>query len=132
MLDGGGPRIEELALAELIASGAFDRHVRAARAHYRDKRAALLDAIGAAMPEARVRGIAAGLHVLLELPGGVDERAVVEGAAAAGVRVQGVRDFTRAHRHPPALVIGYGLPTVRELREAVAVIADAADAARAS
>ena|GEM_PF-6044685 len=30
----------------------------------------------------------------------------------------------------PALVLGYGLPTVRELREAVAVIADACIAAR--
>jgi GntR family transcriptional regulator/MocR family aminotransferase len=129
MLDGGGPRFDELALAELIASGAFDRHVRAARAHYRDKRAALLEAIDAALPDARVRGIAAGLHVLLELPDGAGEAATVERAAAAGVRVQGLRDFTRAHPQPPALVLGYGLPTARELREAVAVIADAARAA---
>jgi GntR family transcriptional regulator/MocR family aminotransferase len=125
MLDGGGPRLEELALADLIASGAFDRHVRAARARYREKRAALLEAIAAAMPGARVRGIAAGLHVLLELPAGADEAAVVGHCAGAGVRVQGLRDFTRAHPQPPALVLGYGLPTVRELREAVAVIADA-------
>jgi GntR family transcriptional regulator / MocR family aminotransferase len=132
LLDGGGPRLDELALAELIASGAFDRHVRAARAHYREKRAALLEAIAAALPAARVRGIAAGLHVLLELPAGVDEAAVVERAAAAGVRVQGLGDFTRAHPQPPALVLGYGLPTARELRKAVAVIADACDGAPAA
>ncbi|MFT3864897.1 MAG: PLP-dependent aminotransferase family protein [Solirubrobacterales bacterium] len=125
LLDGGGPRLEEIALADLIASGAFDRHVRAARAHYRDKRAALLEAIAAALPAARVRGIAAGLHVVLELPPGLDEAAVVERAAAGGVRVQGLADFTRVHPQPPALVLGYGLPSVRELREAVAVIADA-------
>jgi GntR family transcriptional regulator/MocR family aminotransferase len=129
MLDGGGPRLDELALAELIASGAFDRHVRAARAHYRDKRAALLDAIDTTLPGARVRGIAAGLHVLLELPDGADEAATVERAAAAGVRVQGLRDFSRTHPQPPALVLGYGLPTPRELREAVTVIGDAARAA---
>jgi GntR family transcriptional regulator / MocR family aminotransferase len=132
MLDGGGPRLEELALAGLIASGAFDRHVRAARAHYREKRAALLEAIDAELPGARVRGIAAGLHVLLELPAGVEEAAVVERAGAAGVRVQGLRDFARAHPGPPALVLGYGLPTVRELREAVATIAGACTAARAA
>ncbi|HEY2052599.1 MAG TPA: hypothetical protein VGH14_01540 [Solirubrobacterales bacterium] len=51
---------------------------------------------------------------------------------AAGVSVQGLRDFTRAHPQPPALVLGYGLPTVRELRETVAVIADACAAARAA
>jgi GntR family transcriptional regulator/MocR family aminotransferase len=129
--DGGGPRIEELALADLIASGAFDRHVRAARAHNREKRAALLEALAAELPEARVRGIDAGLHVLLELPPGVDEAKVVEGAAAAGVRVQGLADFTRAHPAPPALVLGYGLPSIRELREAVDVIASAAAAVRA-
>jgi GntR family transcriptional regulator/MocR family aminotransferase len=130
-LDGGGPRFDELALADLIASGAFDRHVRAARAHNRGKRAALLEAIDAALPEAQVRGIAAGLHVLLELPPGVAEAGVVERAAAAGVRVQGLADFTRRHPGPPALVLGYGLPTIRELREAVAVIASAAAASRA-
>jgi GntR family transcriptional regulator/MocR family aminotransferase len=132
MLDGGGPRFEELALAELIASGAFDRHVRAARAHYREKRGALLEALATALPDARVRGIAAGLHVLLELPAGVEEAAVVERAGTAGVRVQGLRDFTRALPQPPALVLGYGLPTVRELREAVAAIAGAADDLRAA
>ncbi len=132
MLDGGGPRLEERAFAELIASGAFDRHVRAARAHYRDKRAALLDALATDLPTARVRGIAAGLHVLLELPDGIQEAEVVARAAAAGVRVQGLADFTRAHPQPPALVLGYGLPTVRELREAVATIAGACDDARKS
>jgi GntR family transcriptional regulator/MocR family aminotransferase len=132
MMDGGGPRLEELALADLIASGAFDRHVRSARARYREKRAVLLEAIAAALPDARVRGIAAGLHALLELPEGIEEPFVVERAAAAGVRVQGLGDFTRAHPQPAALVLGYGLPTVRELREAVAVIADACAAARAA
>ncbi|HVX34438.1 MAG TPA: PLP-dependent aminotransferase family protein [Solirubrobacterales bacterium] len=131
-LDGGGPRLEELALADLIASGAFDRHLRAARARYREKRAALLEAIAAALPAARVRGIDAGLHLLLELPAGVEEADVVGRAAAAGVRVQGLADFTRAHPQPPALVLGYGLPTVRELREAVAVIAEACTVAAAA
>jgi GntR family transcriptional regulator/MocR family aminotransferase len=128
-LDGGGPRLDELALAEVIASGAFDRHVRAARARYREKRAALLAAIDADLPGARVRGIAAGLHVLLELPPGTDEAVVVERAAAAGVSVQGLADFTRTHPGPPALVLGYGLPSIRELREAVDVIAGALTAA---
>jgi GntR family transcriptional regulator / MocR family aminotransferase len=129
--DGGGPRLDEVALADLIASGAFDRHLRAARAHNREKRAALLEALAASLPEARVRGIEAGLHVLLELPPGVDEAAVVDRVVAAGVRVQGLADFTRTHPGPPALVLGYGLPSIRELREAVDVIAAAAAAVRA-
>jgi DNA-binding transcriptional MocR family regulator len=128
-LDGGGPRLDQLALAELLASGAFDRHLRAARAHYRGKRAALLEAIDAQLPAATVHGIAAGLHVLLELPPGVEEAAVVGRAAAGGVRVQGLADFTRSQPRAPALVLGYGLPSERELRKAVSVIAESCAAA---
>jgi GntR family transcriptional regulator/MocR family aminotransferase len=127
MADGGGPRLDERALAELIASGAFDRHVRTARQRYRDKRAALLDALAAALPGARVRGIAAGLHVVLELSPGTDEAAVVDRARRAGVHVHGLATFTRAHPHPPSLVLGYGLPSERELRQAVTVIAAAVE-----
>lgn len=123
MADGGGPRIDEWALADLIASGAFDRHVRAARQRYRAKRATLLGALAAELPGARVRGVAAGLHVLLELPDGAGEEEVVARAATAGVQVQGLAAFTRGRPQPPALVLGYGLPGERELREAVARIA---------
>ncbi len=131
MADGGGPRIDEWALAELIAGGAFDRHVRGARQRYREKRATLLDALATALPDSRPRGIAAGLHAVLELPGGVAESDVIAGAKRAGVIVHGLTGFTRAHPHPPSLVLGYGLPSERELRQAVAAIAQAvADAGR--
>ena len=123
MADGGGPRIEEWALADLIAGGGFDRHLRSARQRYRVKRETLLDAVATTFPGARVRGIAAGLHAVLELPDGVDEADVVERAKRAGVHVQGLATFTRTHAHPPSLVIGYGLPSERELRRAVEVIA---------
>jgi len=123
MADGGGPRIEEWALADLISSGAFDRHIRGARQRYRAKRAALLDAVAAALPGARVRGVAAGLHAVLELPDGTAEAGVVERAAAAGVHVRGLTTFTRVHPHPTSLVVGYGLPSERELRRAVETIA---------
>ncbi|HEX5928071.1 MAG TPA: PLP-dependent aminotransferase family protein [Solirubrobacterales bacterium] len=123
MADGGGPRIEERALADLIAGGGFDRHIRSARQHYRGKRAALLEAVAARLPEARVRGIAAGLHAVLELPPEREEAEVVERAQRAGVHLRGLESFTRAHRHPPSLVLGYGLPSERELRRAVGTIA---------
>ncbi len=125
MADGGGPRIDERALAELIASGGFDAHVRAARQRYRAKRAVLLEALATTLPDARVRGIAAGLHAVLELPAGAAEEEVVARARAAGVHVQGLASFTRSHAQPPSLVLGYGLPSERELRQAVAAIAAA-------
>jgi GntR family transcriptional regulator / MocR family aminotransferase len=123
--DGGGPRIEELALAELIAGGGFDRHLRAARNRYRVKRELLIGEVESKMPAVRVRGIAAGLHAVLELPEEVEEEAVVGAALEAGVLVHGLGTFTRRHRPPPGLVVGYGLPTEHELRQAVSVLAAA-------
>jgi len=130
MADGGGPRIDEWALADLISSGAFDRHVRSARQRYRAKRTILLDALATALPGARVRGIAAGLHVVLELPNGVVEDSVIAAAEQTGVHAHGLSTFTRTHAHPPSLVLGYGLPSERELRQAVGAIAAAVSGER--
>jgi GntR family transcriptional regulator/MocR family aminotransferase len=129
MADGGGPRIEEWALADFVAGGGFDRHVRAARQRYRGKRATLLEALAGALPGARVRGIAAGLHAVLELPPGSVEDEVVERAKRDGVHCQGLAAFTRAHPQPPSLVLGYGLPSERQIQQAVATIAAAVAAA---
>lgn len=124
------PPLEELALAELLASGGFERHLRAARQRCRSKRAVLLEALAAALPGARVRGVAAGLHALLDLPQGSEERAVVAACRERKAHLQGLADFTRAQPRAPALVLGYGLPSERELREAVAAIAAAVAAPR--
>jgi GntR family transcriptional regulator / MocR family aminotransferase len=129
-LDGGGPRFEELALAELLSSGAFDRHLRACRQRYRRKRSLLVETVSTALPQARLRGIAGGLHAVLELPSGVDEKTVVERAGRGGVKVQGLADYTLNQPRPPSLVIGYGPPSERQLRRAIAIIAEAVSAQR--
>ncbi|HWB69497.1 MAG TPA: PLP-dependent aminotransferase family protein [Solirubrobacterales bacterium] len=123
--DGGGPRIEERALAELIAGGGFDRHLRAARNHYRAKRELLVGEVRAQMPAVGVRGVAAGLHAVLMLPEGAKEGAVAGASLEAGVLVHGLATFTRKHRCPPGLVVGYGLPSERQLRQAIRIIAGA-------
>ncbi|MDQ3769737.1 MAG: PLP-dependent aminotransferase family protein, partial [Actinomycetota bacterium] len=121
--DGGAGVLEPLALAQLLRTGAFDRHVRAARQRYRARRAALLDALAEHLPAARVHGVAAGLHVLVELPPGVAEEAVIAAAERRGVRAYGLDAHTRVHHRSPALVLGYAATPERELRDAVAVLA---------
>ncbi len=70
LLRGGPDAVAQLALADLIRSGAYDRHVRRARLVYRRRRDRLLSTITREAPAVRVHGIAAGLHALLELPAG--------------------------------------------------------------
>ena len=69
-MDGGGPVLEQLALADLIDRGDLDRHLRRTRREYRRRRAALLAALAEHLPGAEVTGVAAGLHALVLLDDG--------------------------------------------------------------
>ncbi len=104
--DRGSPVLEQLALAELIATGELDRHLRRVRLRYRRRRDAMTRALADQLPHARVEGVAAGLHVLVRLPDG-DEDALVAGAHAAGIRVEGLRRHGGDPGAPPGLLVGY-------------------------
>jgi DNA-binding transcriptional MocR family regulator len=62
------PVLDPLALATFIDHGWYDAHLRAARRRFRSRRDLLVRTLGAQVPECRVAGTAAGLHILLHLP----------------------------------------------------------------
>jgi GntR family transcriptional regulator/MocR family aminotransferase len=105
-----GPSIlDQLAAARLIETGSLDRYMRAARQRYRARRDALVAAFKKELPACRLSGIEAGTHLLLTLPEGTDESAVVFEAAARGVRVWALgRHRLASAAAAPGLVIGYG------------------------
>ena len=99
--------LDQLTLADFIASGRFDRHLRARRQTYRRRRDELIAALAVAAPAVRVTGMAAGLQAVLELPAGT-ERATVEEAARQGLMVSGLAEYR--HGEPEqrdALVVNY-------------------------
>ena len=55
-------------LAQLIATGALEQHIRSVRKRQRIRRDALLGALRSALPQARVQGVPAGLHLLITFP----------------------------------------------------------------
>jgi GntR family transcriptional regulator / MocR family aminotransferase len=93
--------LHQLALADLIERGELDRHLRRQRRCYSRRREALLEALARTLPEARVSGAAAGLYVVVGVPDGVDEQAVLAAARARGIALEG------AAGPSPALVVGY-------------------------
>ena len=124
LADRNSSAIDQLTLAELIVSGAYDRHVRRSRLIYRRRRDRLVAALRLHAPAVRISGIAAGLHALLELPDDLDEQAVVAGAAERGLSLQGLGEYAHgAHTHPPALVVGYAKPPEHSFTGAVARLA---------
>jgi GntR family transcriptional regulator/MocR family aminotransferase len=117
--------LDQLVLARLLERGDYDRHVRRQRAVYRRRRNMLVGELAAAAPEARVTGIAAGLHALVLLPPGRTELDVVAAARRRGLVVQGLGEYQTGapeavQAFPPALVVGYGRPPEHAFTGAVA------------
>jgi GntR family transcriptional regulator/MocR family aminotransferase len=117
--------LQQLALADLIERGELDRHLRRRRRGYRRRRDALLAELAARLPEVRVRGAAAGLFVVVHLPDGVDEGAVLAAARAVGLGLEGLGGAT------PGLVIGYANLPEAAVSSAVDALAASVRAARA-
>ena len=121
--DRGSASIEQLAFADFLARGDFDRHLRRMRPVYRARRDALLAAIRDLMPDLRPVGASAGLHVLAWLPPGADEAAIVTAAAAEGIAIDGLTPYRQRSRGPGGLVFGYGAITEAQIPEGVAAVA---------
>jgi len=142
LIDRHAPVLEQRAMALLIDSGAYERHVRRMRREHERRRAALLQAIAQHLPAGtEVLGAAAGLHVVLRLPGwrAADEPALVAAAARQGVSVYACSPLW----HRPAgasatrtalLVVGYASLGVAQIEQGMALlgraIGQAAGAAR--
>ncbi|GAA0465644.1 GntR family transcriptional regulator [Paractinoplanes deccanensis] len=115
--DLGNPALPQLVLARLLASGDYERHLRAVRSRQRRRRDALLAGLRAHLPGCRVTGVAAGLHLMIMLDGETPDTVLAERAARAGVLVHPLS----WHRHrpgPPGLILGYAAQPPDRLAEA--------------
>jgi GntR family transcriptional regulator / MocR family aminotransferase len=103
--------VDQLAMAEFIVSGSYDRHIRTMRAQYRRRREQLVAAVARSSPKTTVAGMPAGLQVMLELAG-ADQSALSRQRAWRRLGVDGLDLF----RHPEAgskrngLVVGFAAP----------------------
>jgi GntR family transcriptional regulator/MocR family aminotransferase len=121
--DRGSPVLEQLALADLITRGEFDRHLRRMRPVYRRRRDALLTALARQLPQLRPAGISAGLHLVTWLPPHLDEATVVDAAACAGVGVEGVAPYRISCPGPGGLIFGYATASEQAIAEGVGILA---------
>jgi GntR family transcriptional regulator / MocR family aminotransferase len=119
------PVLDQLALATFIDRGWYDAHLRAARRRFRARRDLLVRTLGAQVPQGRVAGTAAGLHILLHLPDGADTRGAVRAAGAARLRLADVDDYRVQRSAERALVLGYGNISDTEIPPAVALLREA-------
>jgi GntR family transcriptional regulator/MocR family aminotransferase len=125
LYDRGSGVLEQAGFAELLRSGGYDRHLRKTRRLYRQRRDALLTELAARFPDWQPVGIAAGLHVVLRLPEGLNDRELAERLADKGIRLASLSAYAMTTALYPGLVIGYGNVGADRLRAAAAAIASA-------
>ncbi|MBM7783789.1 MocR-like pyridoxine biosynthesis transcription factor PdxR [Tenggerimyces flavus] len=114
--------IDQLALADFVERGDYDRQVRRARRAYQRRRTELAERI-----EAPLIGIDAGLQAVVELESAEAERALVKVAAKAGLRMHGLNSATHwiaPNTHAAALLIGYATPPAHSWRQALDLLSD--------
>jgi GntR family transcriptional regulator/MocR family aminotransferase len=121
--DRGSPALEQLALADLITRGEFDRHLRRMRPVYRRRRDALLTALNRRLPWLQPAGVSAGLHLVTWLPPHLDETTVVGAAARAGVGIEGITPYRISHLGPGGLIFGYATVNEQAIAEGVDILA---------
>jgi GntR family transcriptional regulator/MocR family aminotransferase len=121
--DMGTALLEQLALARFIDTGGFARHLRRVRPIYRARRDAALAALSSVLPESAPTGVAAGLHIYVQLPSWCDERRLVGSAREQGVIVEGAAwHWANPQSAPPALVLGYGAMTEPAIRRGLELV----------
>jgi len=126
MSDRGSCMLDQLALATLLTTGRYDRHLRRMRTVYAARRTVLTDAFARHAPRVQLTGLAAGFQAVAPLPPGADETAVIAAARERRVGLYGVGGYrgnpdTAA---PPGLVMGFGNVRQRAIEPAIAAIAD--------
>src|SRR5262249_13756225 len=103
-------------------------HLRRMRQLYRGRRDALVRTLAEELPDAVVHGIAAGMHVIVELTADDDEAAIRVRASARRIRFETLDDYGKPGG-APVLMLGYGPPgeaaTPGGLRELAGAVREA-------
>ncbi|KUI37263.1 PLP-dependent aminotransferase family protein [Mycobacterium sp. GA-2829] len=122
--------VAQLTMADFVAGGHYDRHIRRMRMRYRRRRDRLVAAL--TPYDLEIRGLAAGLNVLLTLPDGT-EREVLQRAGEAGIALAGLSLM----RHPEAgpdvadpdgIIVGFGAPAEHAFPAALDALCGVLDA----
>jgi len=124
LADRGSSVLDQLAFADFLRRGEFDRHLRRMRPLYRRRRDALIAALQERIPDIKPAGIAAGLHLVAYLPDDLDEGVVVQAAASRGLTVYGLAPYRISPEGRGGLIFGYATLGERALCEGVEILAE--------
>lgn len=115
--------LEQKTLAEFIASGMYERHLRRLRRRNTARREALLDAIDRYLGDrVEITGADAGAHVVLWPRESISEAAAISQAAARGVGIYGISHCFLKRPSRPGLMLGYAALNEAQIREGIRLL----------
>ncbi len=135
LADRHAPTLEQVVLAELIRSGAYERHLRRLKRENERRRCTLVEAISRHLgSRARVEGTESGLHVVVWIHG-IPSRAehrVVAKAKERGVGIWPISPLyaegaTLRNRRCAGFVLGYASLRKPDIDRGVRLLADVLD-----
>ncbi len=104
--------LSQLTMADFIASGNYDKHIRRMRMRYRRRRDVLVDALSGF--DVGISGLSAGVNLVLTLPCDT-EHEVLRRAGEAGIALQGLAIMRHPlagpeTAHPDGVIVGFAAP----------------------
>ncbi|TDO55068.1 GntR family transcriptional regulator/MocR family aminotransferase [Kribbella sp. VKM Ac-2571] len=122
----GPSTINQATFAELVAAGAYDRHLRTMQRRYKRRRDCVLTALQHELPTWTVGGAAAGLHLTLTHPSNPGTRLLTTAARDLGIRIVPLLDYRiRTAGTQDGIVLGYGNLTDNDVAPAIRSLAKA-------
>ncbi|CUU57007.1 GntR family transcriptional regulator / MocR family aminotransferase [Parafrankia irregularis] len=123
--DAASGSFDQKVLASMLRSGAFATHLRKRRVAYRQRRDHMVGMVAERVPGATVRGIAAGLHAVIELPAGVQAGWLQRSAARRGLGIGNLDSYRIAgEQADDAVVLAYGRPPSHSFTRGIAEFVD--------
>jgi len=132
--DFGTPAIEQAALANLMANGGFERHLRRSSKILRERRAALLDGLRALdAGRLEISDSRAGMHLVAWLRGknAAEGDAMIAHGLRLGLGLQSIRPHYLEPPDRAGLLMGYAGMSVTEIQEALVLFGRCLNAAYA-
>ena len=118
------PVFEQLTLSKFMGRGHFERHIRRMKKLYRQRRDTLTESIESCELKNYVslKGLDSGLHVLMKLNNGMNEKQLVESAAKENVKVYGLSEYYSFEKEKvpkSCIVAGYSGLDEKEITQGI-------------
>jgi len=120
------PLLEQRVLADFIAEGYLERHIRKMRSHYDLCRQTLVQALKTHFGEqVTILGEKAGIHLMVRLKFDLSDAEIVNRAAQVGVGIMSAQAHYLNDQPNGEFIFGYGELSSEQLQEGIRRVAKA-------